>query len=1105
MPWREKAINKLSDDPLWYKDAVIYQLHIRAFYDSNSDGIGDFRGLIQKLDYMKTLGVNAIWLLPFYPSPLKDDGYDISDYRNIHAGYGTLEDFRVFINAAHSRGIRVITELVINHTSDQHEWFQRARRAPMESEWRNFYVWSDDPNKYKEVRIIFRDFELSNWTYDPVAKSYYWHRFYSHQPDLNFDNPAVRKHIFQLVDYWMKTGVDGMRLDAVPYLFEREGTSCENLPETHAFLKEMRAYIDKNYPNRMLLAEANQWPEDAVTYFGDGDECQMNFHFPIMPRLFMSVRSEDRQSIINIMRQTPEIPENCQWAMFLRNHDELTLEMMTDEERDFMYSAYATDERARINLGIRRRLAPLLNNDRRQIELLNGLLFSMPGTPIIYYGDEIGMGDNIYLGDRNGVRTPFQWSSDRNAGFSNCDPQKLFLPAIATPEYHYTTVNVETQLANHNSLLHWMRRLIDLRRHNIALARGIMNFLEPANEKVLAFTRVHEDQTVLAVANLSKRAQYVELDLSQWEGSVPIELRGDTDFPRIGKLPYLITLGPYDFFWFDLTSRQKFISNSSPKIPSMPGNFLTNAAYRHHFESMLMDFLPRARWFSCKDNKIKAIAVRDIIRIGQAALVLVDVQYRGQKDHTDLFLLSVSIAEDQIADDIIQDHPELVIGQLDKGDKLAIYYDAVGDRDFCKAMLQMLLKHQKKPGQAGILQSEVYKKIPKDVLHNLAEPKLMNAEQSNTSILFGRSFFFKLFRRLEEGINPEIEIGSHVTKAGIGHVPHMVGSLTYRIGSKGYSIAVLQDYVESKSSAWRLFQDHLMAFAEIAKREGNLEGARRFLDEKPVLGKLKSEHFPSWFTEATQETRRLMTLLGQRTAEIHLALGNGESNPAFRAEDITPFYQRSLYQSLKNRSFQTRRVLQRQGDKLPVETRAVKDKLLSQWDIIDRHFDCVRNHEFGGKIIRIHGDYHLGQVLFNGRDFYILDFEGEPKKPLSIRRLKRSPLTDVAGMVRSIDYSIRLFLTENPQYADLADWMELWRFQMDDCFMAGYLDHMKDSGFLPANANNVRYMTEALVLDKALYEVEYELGSRPDWVHIPLQGIIDILPTLSCLGGASDD
>ncbi len=547
------ADEAMAATDLWYKDAVIYQLHVRSFFDSNDDGVGDFPGLTAKLDYLQDLGVTTIWLLPFYPSPLRDDGYDIADYMDVNPVYGTLRDFKHFVREAHARGLRIITELVINHTSDQHPWFQRARNSPPGGDWRDFYVWSDTPELYKEARIIFKDFEPSNWSWDPVAKAYYWHRFYSHQPDLNFDNPLVGKAVFEVLDYWLRMGVDGLRLDAVPYLFEREGTNCENLPETHVFLKKLRAHVDKHFPGRMLLAEANQWPEDAIAYFGDGDECQAAFHFPVMPRLFMAMHMEDRFPIVDILAQTPPIPDNCQWVMFLRNHDELTLEMVTDEERDYMWRVYARDRQARINLGIRRRLAPLLSNNRRQIELLNVLLFSLPGTPVVYYGDEIGMGDNIYLGDRHGVRTPMQWSPDRNAGFSRANPQRLYSPVILDAEYVFDAVNVEIQQKNPYSLLWWTKRLVALRQRHRAFSRGSFEPLTPTNGKVLAFVRRIDEECILVVANLARVAQYVELDLSEFAGRRPIEILGQTPFPSIGAGPYVLSLSPHGYYWFNLT------------------------------------------------------------------------------------------------------------------------------------------------------------------------------------------------------------------------------------------------------------------------------------------------------------------------------------------------------------------------------------------------------------------------------------------------------------------------------------------------------------------------------------------------------------------------
>ncbi len=541
----------LPQDALWYKDAVIYQVHVRTFMDSNGDGIGDFRGLAEKLDYLQELGITALWLMPFFPSPLRDDGYDIADYRSVHPSYGTLDDFKHFLALAHDRGIRVIMEMVLNHTSDQHPWFQESRSS-RDNPRRDWYVWSDTDTRYRGVRIIFLDTETSNWARDPVSKSYYWHRFFSHQPDLNYDNPAVREEMWSVMQFWLEMGVDAFRLDAVPYLVEREGTSCENLPETHVVLKDLRKRLDEHFPGRMLLAEANQWPADLRPYFGEGDEFHMAFHFPVMPRMFMSVKLEDRKPIMDILQQTPNIPDPCQWCLFLRNHDELTLEMVTDIERDYMYDTYAGDKAMRLNLGIRRRLAPLLDNDRRRVELMNGMLMSLPGTPIIYYGDEIGMGDNVHLGDRNGVRTPMQWDGGWDAGFSKADPENLYSPLIMDPVYGYPAVNVYSQGRSGHSLLAWMKRLIATRKSTQVFGRGSIEFLHPANHRVLAYVRQFKNETVLVVNNLSSSAQAVELDLRRYKGNILVEMFGRNIFPRIGDLPYLLTMGPYQFFWFRL-------------------------------------------------------------------------------------------------------------------------------------------------------------------------------------------------------------------------------------------------------------------------------------------------------------------------------------------------------------------------------------------------------------------------------------------------------------------------------------------------------------------------------------------------------------------------
>ncbi|HEY9659653.1 MAG TPA: maltose alpha-D-glucosyltransferase, partial [Allocoleopsis sp.] len=712
----------LNDDPLWFKDAVIYEVPVKAFADSDADGIGDFRGLTEKLDYIQDLGVTAIWILPFFPSPLKDDGYDIADYNTVNPIYGNLEDFQAFLDAAHQRGIRVIIELIVNHTSDQHPWFQRARRAPAGSSERNFYVWSDSPEKYKGVRIIFKDFEHSNWTWDPVAKAYYWHRFYSHQPDLNFEHPDLQKAIFDVVDFWLEMGVDGMRLDAVPYLYEQEGTTCENLPRTHEFLKKLRAHIDSNFSNRLLLAEANQWPEDASEYYGQGDECHMNFHFPLMPRLFMSLQMEDSFPILDILQQTPQIPSNCQWAVFLRNHDELTLEMVSDEDRDYMYKVYAQDPQARINLGIRRRLAPLQGNNRRRIELLNSLLLSMPGTPVLYYGDEIGMGDNIYLGDRNGVRTPMQWSADRNAGFSRTNPQKLFLPVIVDPEYHYETVNVEAQRANPSSLWWWMKRLIAVRSRFQAFGRGTFELLYPENRKVLAFTRTYNGEHILVVANLSRFVQAVELDLSAFKGATPVEIFGRTEFPSIGEAPYFLSLGPHAFYWFTLQPQASPLELPKPQmqLPIVLANGNWQDVYSRPeskvlLESALSGYLHTCRWVGSKAKTLQSVELVDAIpidgaRVGQSKpeqvhrythhLALVQATFTEGIPQTYVLPLGYAATggEGLVSDPTITEHG---IAQVQGKNYSGIIFDAFADKEFLEIPLTAIAQKQRFKGLAG--------------------------------------------------------------------------------------------------------------------------------------------------------------------------------------------------------------------------------------------------------------------------------------------------------------------------------------------------------------------------------------------------------------------
>ncbi len=818
-------------DPFWYKDAVIYQAHVRAFFDSTNDGVGDFTGLTQKLEYLEGLGINCLWLLPFYPSPLRDDGYDIADYENIHPSYGTLADFDRFVEEAHRRNIRIVTELVINHTSDQHPWFQAARRAPAGSPERDFYVWSETNRKYEGVRIIFTDTETSNWSWDDTAKAYYWHRFFHHQPDLNFDNPAVLDAVVRVMRFWFDRGVDGLRLDAVPYLIEREGTICENLPETHDILKKIRAELDLQYGDRMLLAEANQWPADVRPYFGDGDECHMAFHFPLMPRMFMAVRLEDRHPIVEILRQTPDIPENCQWAMFLRNHDELTLEMVTDEERDYMYQAYAADPQMRINVGIRRRLAPLMENSRRRIELLNSLLMSMPGTPVLYYGDEIGMGDNIYLGDRNGVRTPMQWTGDRNAGFSRADPARLFAPPIMDPVYGYQGINVEAQERSPFSLLNWMKRLIGLRKQFRVFGRGSIEFLPAQNRKVLAYVRRHEEETILCVANLSRSVQPIELDLSRFKGLTPVELLGLTEFPRIGDLPYFLTLGGYAFYWFRLQQAAAPISarvtpGEPVEVTEAPALFmgvawdtLLEGNVRTLIErDLLMGFLQRQRWFGAKARPMRSARFVDwgVLRRAPQPLFLTIVEVEFADGGRDRYFLPLAICSHGETQGLRERAGHAILANI-AGARKAVLFDGWLDDGFARALLEVIEKQEQnrtRRGNTRALQTGRFAAIRgTDDL----PPRRVTAEQSNTSLIFGDRLFLKLFRRLDSGINPDFEIGRYLTEqAGFTRVPAVLGALEYAtVGEVVPStLAMLQELVDSQADGWAHATDEVRRFYE---------------------------------------------------------------------------------------------------------------------------------------------------------------------------------------------------------------------------------------------------------------------------------------------------
>jgi maltose alpha-D-glucosyltransferase/alpha-amylase len=1105
----------LGDSPLWYKDAIIYELPVKAFADSNGDGIGDFSGLIQKLDYLQDLGVTALWLLPFYPSPLRDDGYDIADYSDIHPSYGTLSDFRMFLREAHARGLRVITELVINHTSDQHPWFQQARRSPPGSTKRDFYVWSDNPERYKDARIIFKDFEPSNWSWDGQANAYYWHRFYAHQPDLNYDNPAVHAAVFRVLDFWLNLGIDGLRLDAVPYLYEREGSNCENLPETHAFLRELRRHVDTKFKDRMLLAEANQWPEDAVTYFGEGDECHMAFHFPVMPRLFMAIRMEDRFPIIDILQQTPPIPNNSQWALFLRNHDELTLEMVTDEDRDYMYRVYAQDPQARINLGIRRRLAPLLENHRGKIELMNGLLFSLPGTPVLYYGDEIGMGDNIYLGDRNGVRTPMQWNADRNAGFARANPQKLYLPVIIDPAYHFEAVNVEVQQNNPSSLLWWMKHLIALRRRFRAFGRGSLEFLYPHNNKVLAFVRRYQDECILVVANLSRFIQAVELDLTAFKGLRPVEMLGRTKFPPIGERPYFLTLGSYAFYWFTLEP-QPVATLPSPNLGEQLPVLLVNDSWENVFRGaareglneLLPAYLKRCPWFHNKGRQTEAAMILETIPFASnstaAQIALLQVEY--SEGDPDTYLLPFAYGADKQADPQEGLLPQAAIARLHvqqkaSGDAFAtegLLYDPVGAKVFSHAVLESMARRRRFKRAGGELMgwsSRILRSV-RNPVNPLPEPALLNAGQTNTSVVYGDRFILKVFRQVEEGVNPELEIGRFLAESSFAHVPPLAGALEYqRSWGKTMTLAVLHGFVPNQGDAWRLTRDSLGRYFERVLT-GEVQAQELFVPHKPLLDLVDAE-FPAQAQELLGSYLEPARLLGQRTAELHLTLASAPDLPAFAPEPFTGMYQRSLYQSLRAQARQVFELLGQRLPDLPDSLRADAQKLLGLEGELVKRARSMLERKITALRIRCHGNYHLGEVLWTGKDFVIIDFEGDPSRPWSDRRRKRAALRDVATMLRSFHYAALSAVTKGnvrpEDVAVLRPWVRFWNLWVSVTFVKAYLLTAAQAAFLPKTRAELGVLLDFYLVKRAVQELRYDLHNFPDRVHIPIQGLLQLL------------
>ncbi len=1098
-------------DRSWYKDAVIYQVHVRAFSDSSGDGIGDFRGLTGRLDYLADLGVSALWVMPFYPSPGRDDGYDIADYTGVHPDYGTLRDVRTFIREAHRRDLRVITELVFNHTSDAHPWFRRARKAPAGSPERDWYVWSDTPERYPDARIIFKDFEPSNWSWDPVAGAYYWHRFYAHQPDLNFDAPRVQDALLKATDFWLEAGVDGLRLDAIPYLYERDGTNGENLPETHRFLKALRAHVDAHYADRMLLAEANQWPEDAVAYFGagEGDECHMAFHFPLMPRMFMALRMEDRYPVLDILEQTPELPPAGQWALFLRNHDELTLEMVTDEERDYMYRVYAADPQARINLGIRRRLAPLLGNNRRRIELLNGLLFSLPGTPVIYYGDEIGMGDNVYVGDRNGVRTPMQWSSDRNAGFSAANRQRLYLPVVTDPEYHYEAVNVETQQANPQSLLWWTKRLIALRKKHPAFGRGSLEFLHPDNRRILAFIREYEGETILVVANLSRYAQWSELALGRFEGRVPVELFGAVEFPRIGAAPYMVSLGPHSFLWFrlaiDPTAGEVSASSDLPEL-AWRGDLLARLKRPgEEVASVLLRWAMSRRWYRGGSHPVASVRMSEVVALPStpsAVLAFLQVSYRDIEPATYVLPLATDIDLD--ADELLATAPDAAIARLVGAGASALLLDGTHVPGVYETLLGVVSGHRRIKGTHGELVGRAQKGL-RERLAGVAKADLTatpvrdQPTMSNSAASYGERVVLKLYRVLDDGTNPDLELGRYLADAGFTNVPRVLGSAEIVHKRTQATLAMVQAYVPHEGNLWESIREAVGTFLHDAEAETEppelaTDGDRFFLE-------LADMEIPARARDRIGMVLETSRVLGERVGQMHRLLAAADASDAgFAPEPMSPFYVRSLFQSVRGRVNDALELLEDRRGSLPLRDQEAARVVLEASARVDALLARLRDLRTDGQRIRVHGDLHLGQVLDTGSDVVIIDFEGDTGRPLSQRRLKRPALTDLAAIVRSLHFAAHwprvereLLSAEAVEPDGLAAWSTYWFQWMSAACIRGYRDATVDGSFNPSDDDAWSILFKCLLVSRACEELTSRLGSRSDWLGIPLAGLDELL------------
>jgi maltose alpha-D-glucosyltransferase/alpha-amylase len=1101
---RKKA--KIIREPLWYKDAVIYELHIKAFRDQNGDGIGDFKGLFEKLDYIENLGVTAIWLLPFFPSPLRDDGYDIADYMQIHDAYGDLSDFKLFLKEAHKRNLKVIIELVMNHTSDQHSWFQRARRAPKGSPERAYYIWSDTPDKFKDARIIFTDYESSNWTWDPIARQYFWHRFFNHQPDLNYDNPRVQREIFKIIDHWLKMGVDGFRLDAIPYLFERDDTNCENLPETHVFLKKLRKYIDDRYEHVLLLAEANMWPEDSASYFGDGDECHMNYHFPLMPRMFMAVNMENRYPIMDIIDQTPEIPETCQWATFLRNHDELTLEMVTEEERDYMYKVFTKDPLARINLGIRKRLAPLLDNDRRKIELMNVLLFSLPGTPVIYYGDEIGMGDNYYLGDRNGVRTPMQWDPGRNAGFSEANPQKLYLPLIIDPEYTFETVNVENQLKNSNSLLWWTRRLVKMWRRFKAFGRGTITFLESENPKTLLFTRHFGDEQILVAINLSRYAQSTMVEMQQYKGLTPVEVFSQNHFPKVGDEASVFTFAPYGYYWFLLVKEEE--ETAEYPIPMLRDDKgVINIAQwsglwdLHNLEileqQVLFNYMHTLPWFNPFNRKVESIKLFDLLPIRsrkyqfQGATLIIQVDFF--EGIYEKYRLVVSFMPGVGEKNKGKNLTSGIISNMVMNGKDGYMYDALHHPMFLKTLVHLLKNNKGTEARDGNIHFDLTPELEQLFEEHAFDEnfKLLESKAPHVTVQYAKKLIIKQYRKIDRGTDRDVEIIQYLSREkGFAHVPKYLGAIQYsRAGDITRTLGLILENIPKYGTAWNYMSDALNRFYERVSVQDHA------FNYRALHGSVTD---PMGFLELDQQTQELLggayiehiELLAQRTAEMHLALGTDNNHPDFIGEDLSLHYQRSLFSALKSLERSALEILGNRAETFPKNHRREIQILLKNRNLLLKTLKRIFDHKIDADKIRPHGNYNLHAILFCDGDFIISHFEGDFSFSLTERRLRKSPIVDVATLLASFHDVAYSALFQNEPSGDLA---EFWFHYVAQVFVSRYYELVKASPFIPAKSDfNILLVT--FLLEKYLSQIEI-LGKDKDASRmiIPVRGISKLL------------